>query len=281
MKKILLPTDFSDNAFNAIEYALQLFEKEACTFYLLNIYTPIVYDTEYVGYSSINPSLDEIYKKNSITGLHKTEKRIKESFDNKLHQFKQISSFNILTDEINDLVEKEAIDLIIMGTQGATGAKEVLFGSTTVRVIHRAKIPVIAIPSAYAFNGLENLLFPTDYDIDYHESQLYWINYLAENNHSKLHIVHISKDDFLSANQKKKKAELTGKLQPKSYKFSLVEGKNIAQTIYKFEKENNINLLAMINNKHSFFENLFFKQIIDEIGFHTKVPFLVIPGNVK
>ncbi|WP_121666912.1 universal stress protein [Mesonia aquimarina] len=281
MKKILLPTDFSDNAFNAIEYALQLFEKEVCTFYLLNIYTPIVYDTEYVGYSSINPGLDEIYKKNSITGLHKTEKKIRESFDNKLHQFKEISSFNILTDEINDLVEKEAIDLIVMGTQGATGAKEVLFGSTTVRVIHRTKIPVIAIPSAYAFNGLENLLFPTDYDIDYHESQLHWINYLAKNNQSKLHIIHISEDDFLTAEQKKKKVKLTEKIQTENYKFNLVEGKHIAKTIYRYEKENNIDLLAMISNKHSFFENLFFKQIIDEIGFHTNVPFLVIPANKK
>jgi len=279
MKKILLPTDFSDNAFNAITYALQLFKNETCTFYLLNIYTPIVYDTEYIGYSSINPNLDEIYKKNSITGLHKTEKRIKETFQNELHQFKQISSFNILTDEINDLVKKEAIDLIIMGTQGETGAKEVLFGSTTVRVIHRAKIPIIAIPSAYTFNKIENLLFPTDYDIDYKDEQLEWINYLAEKHQATLHIVHISKDDFLPADQKKKKVELTTKLQHQRCKFSLLEGKNIAKTIYKFEKENNIQLLAMISNKHSFFENLFFKQVIDEIGFHTKVPFLVIPSQ--
>ena len=53
MKKILLPTDFSDNAWNAIEYALKLFKDEVCTFYLLNTYTPAVYNIEYV---LVNPA---------------------------------------------------------------------------------------------------------------------------------------------------------------------------------------------------------------------------------
>ncbi|MDR6299504.1 universal stress protein [Mesonia maritima] len=279
MKKILLPTDFSDNAFNAIEYALQLFEKEECTFYLLNVYTPIVYDTEYIGYSSINPGLDEIYKNNSAVGLQKLEKKIKQTFSNKLHHFKQISSFNLLTDEINEQVENEHIDLIIMGTQGATGAKEVLFGSTTIRVIHRAKIPVLAIPSDYVFKGIQEILFPTDYEIDYNTSQLRWLNYLSTKENSALHVIHASEKDFLSSEQKKKKAQLEEKLESKNHKFKIVEGNNIPKLIYEYEKKNAIDLLAMVNNKHSFFENLFFKQVIDEIGFHTKVPFLVIPSQ--
>ena len=48
MKNILLPTDFSENSWNAIKYALQLFKTETCKFYLLNAYTPIIYDVEYV-----------------------------------------------------------------------------------------------------------------------------------------------------------------------------------------------------------------------------------------
>ena len=51
MKHILLPTDFSDNSWNAITYAIQLFKDEACVFFILNTYTPIIYNVEYVlGY---------------------------------------------------------------------------------------------------------------------------------------------------------------------------------------------------------------------------------------
>ena len=47
MKKILLPTDFSENALNAIDYALQLFKDETCAFFILNTYTPMIYNYEY------------------------------------------------------------------------------------------------------------------------------------------------------------------------------------------------------------------------------------------
>lgn len=47
MKKILLPTDFSENVLNAIDYALQLFKDETCAFFILNTYTPMIYNYEY------------------------------------------------------------------------------------------------------------------------------------------------------------------------------------------------------------------------------------------
>ena len=52
MKKILLPTDFSDNANNAISYAVQLYKNEKCNFILLNTYTPIIYQVEFLQASS-------------------------------------------------------------------------------------------------------------------------------------------------------------------------------------------------------------------------------------
>ena len=47
MKKIILPTDFSDNALNAIDYAMQLFKDEVCAFFILNVYAPMIYSYEY------------------------------------------------------------------------------------------------------------------------------------------------------------------------------------------------------------------------------------------
>src|SRR5690606_13598833 len=147
MKKILLPTDFSENAFNAIKYAVQLFKKEKCTFFLLNTYTPVLYDSDYILYSPASSlSLDEVYKNNSQSGLEKVEKRILAEFPNDLHSFKLISSFSLLNEEIKEQVKTRNIDLVVMGTQGATGAVQILFGTHTVHAIKRAICPVLAIP---------------------------------------------------------------------------------------------------------------------------------------
>src|SRR5690606_2937541 len=99
MKKIILPTDFSENAYNAIAYALELFKNEECTFFLLNTYTPILYDSEYMYYTP-TLSIDEVYKTNSIKGLDRLVNRINKEFNNPKHTFKKISVFNFLTDEI-------------------------------------------------------------------------------------------------------------------------------------------------------------------------------------
>ncbi len=173
MKKILLPTDFSDNAQNAINYALNLYKDEACKFYLLNTYTPIIYSYDYrMSAGGYLGEVADIVRENSIEKLEKIEKELKEKFNNFKHQFKIISSFNLLTDEIKDIVSKHSIDLIIMGTKGASGVKEVLFGSNTIRIIKKANCAVLAVPDGYFFEEPKEILFPTDYKIDYSKKQL-------------------------------------------------------------------------------------------------------------
>lgn len=279
MKKILLPTDFSENAFNAIKYAIQLLENETCTFYLLNTYTPVLYDTEYILYSPSQLSLDEIYKNNSQKGLSKVEKKINRKFSNPKHTIEKISSFNLLNEEIHEQVKEKEIDLIIMGTQGATGAKEILFGTHTVHAIKKTKIPLMAIPSDFEFVPPENILFPTDYDINYTAKHLQLLKDLADSYNSELHILHVIFGRPLEAQQENSKKILAEYFKETRHKFYSIEKNTVTEGIYDFQKENAIDLLAMISNKHSFFENLLFRPLINDIGFHVKIPFLVIPSG--
>ena len=279
MKKILLPTDFSENAFNAIKYAVQLLENETCTFYLLNTYTPVLYDTEYILYSPSQLSLDEIYKNNSQKGLRKVEKKIDRKFSNPKHTIEKISSFNLLNEEIQEQVKEKEIDLVIMGTQGATGAKEILFGTHTVHAIKKTKIPLMAIPSDFEFTPPENILFPTDYDINYTAKHLQLLKDLADSYNSELHILHVIFGRPLEAQQENSKKILAEYFKETRHKFYSIEKNTVTEGIYDFQKENAIDLLAMISNKHSFFENLLFRPLINDIGFHVKIPFLVIPSG--
>lgn len=64
-----------------------------------------------------------------------------------------------------------------------------------------------------------------------------------------------------------------------TFKFHNIEKNTVTEGIYDFQEENNCELLVMISNKHSFFENLLFRPVINEIGFKIKTPFLVIPSG--
>ena len=279
MKKILLPTDFSDNAYNAIKYAVELFKNEECIFYLLNTYTPVLYDTEYILYSPSPLSLDEIYKNNSLKGLAKVEKQIKKDLPNSKHQWEIVSSFNMLKDEIKEQVKEKEIDLVVMGTQGASGAEMILFGTHTVHAIKKATCPLLAIPSGFEFKTLNNILFPTDFDLEFTDKHLKFLKELSLEQGSKLHILNVIFGVPLEAKQEKSKKILVNYFENIPHTFYSLEKGSVPEAIDDFQKNNPVELLVMINNKHSFFENLLFRPVVNEIGFHIKIPFLVIPSG--
>ena len=281
MKKILLPTDFSDNAQNAINYALNLFRDESCQFYLLNTYTPIIYSYDYqMNAGGYLGEIADVVRENSIEKLTEIEKTVKEKFNNPKHHFEIISSFNLLTDEIKDKIEEYSIDLIIMGTKGATGAKEVLFGTNTIHIINKVKCAVLAIPDGHFFEEPKEILFPTDYKIDYSFKQLLNLKKIASMFDSKVHVLNVSHGVDLKEKEINNKEKLESLLLDVKHAFYRVEDQDIPKAINEFQKTTYVQLLMMVNNKHSFFENLFFKPIINQIGFHLNIPFLVIPAKM-
>ena len=281
MKKILLPTDFSDNAQNAINYALNLYKDESCTFYLLNTYTPIIYSYDYqMNAGGYLGEIADVVRENSIKKLNEIEENVKEKFNNPKHHFEIVSSFNLLTDEIKDKLEQFSIDLIVMGTKGATGAKEILFGSNTIHIIQKVKCPVLAIPDGHFFEEPKEILFPTDYKVDYSTKQLESLITIATLFDIRVHVLHVSHDVDLTKIETKNKEKLENLLLDVKHASYRVEDQDIPQAINEFQKSTYVQLLVMVNNKHSFFENLFFKPVINQIGFHLNIPFLVIPAKM-
>lgn len=279
MKKILLPTDFSDNSWNAIKYALQLFKNEECNFIILNTYTPIIFQLEYMQVSSAQFGLLDAVKETSLKGLSTIKNKIKETYSNPKHSIETISTFNTLIPEIKELVESRNIDLVIMSTQGASDVQGILFGSNTVHVIKNVKSPVLAIPSGFSFETPLEILFPSDYEVDFQDNQIIPLVDLASVYHSRVNVLHVNYGETLSEKQQKNKHKLEVYFKHIAHLFHDVKNNNIDDAINEFQIKARINLLVMINNKHSFFENLFFKSTINQIGFHLNIPFLVIPSK--
>jgi nucleotide-binding universal stress UspA family protein len=281
MKKIVLPTDFSENSWNAIKYALQLFKNKTCTFYILNTYTPVIYHVDYLQVSSAQFGLADAMKESSLKGLETIKTKIKDEFNNPKHTFSQISAFNSLISEIKELFEGNVMDFIVMGTKGATGAKEVLLGTNTVQVIKNIKCPIIAVPDYFDFETPLEILFPSDYGIYFKDEHIKPILDIATTYHSRINILHVINNSGISEQQEQNRQKLESYFKKSAHLFHNVRHKNIPEAIADFQLKARVNLLVMINNKHSFFENLFFKSTINQIGFHISVPFLVIPSSTK
>ena len=281
MKKILLPTDFSENSWDAISYISQLFKNEKCTLYLLNTYTPVIYHVEYVLVSAAEFGMVDAVKESSIKQLDAFKIRIKNTFKNPKHTIKTISAFNTLIPEINEVVVEKGIDYVAMGTKGATGLQEVLFGSNTVHAFKNIKCPLIAIPSGFAFETPYEVLFPTDYEIDYQDFHINPLIKLLGEYSSRVNVLIASYGYELSDYQKENKKKLEIYLNKTTNLFHSVSNQTLQDAINNFQLKTRVNLLVMINNKHSFFENLFFKSTINQIGFHLNIPFLVIPAKTN
>ncbi|MGB5434870.1 MAG: universal stress protein [Maribacter sp.] len=279
MRNILLPTDFSDNAWNAIFTALKLFETSACNFVLLNTYEPKI--SNLLGNKS-KERLGVIYdslSKNSNVQLKKTLEYLKENHARSNHSFTTDSISSDLINAIKKVIVERDIDLIIMGTKGATGAKEVFMGSNTVQVIKKVRMrPIMAVPQDYDFKALNKVIFPTDFSHSYDKIELKPLIDLMDIWKAALLIFHVAQDYELNDDQVKHKKQLEKRLDTLDHSFHTVEMWNtIAEATSEFAAKTDADLIALMYYSHSFLEKLTREPVIRKIGFHSKVPILVLP----
>ncbi|MFM1878247.1 MAG: hypothetical protein RLZZ241_1113 [Bacteroidota bacterium] len=275
--RIAIPTDFSEGAEKAANYAMDLFRTQACRFYLVHTYTPSFFRADYLLHSPGQIGLGDYYKQKVLDQLEAFKHRLMAQSNPDLHEFIVHAAFDNLDAELNEMALKEKLDLIAMGTQGATGAKEVLFGSHAVQVLHKARIPVLVIPKGAGVEALNDVLFPTDYKVNFKKIKLQILKDVLIRKNSKLHVLHTFTlgDD---APQRKKNREALEKIMGNI----LLEWHDrpeqpIVSAINNFADEVPVQLLVMVRNTHSMLENLMVTPLIHKIGFHTQIPFLVIP----
>jgi len=271
---ILLPTDFSDNSWYAIVYALRFYADKECTFYLLHT-TKMNVSTM----SNLSNKLTDIVNENAMTELEELKEQVERANANPNHKFEIILRSEDLEKAIKFVVNKYNISLVIMGTNGASGAKEFFFGSNTVKVIKRMNLcPVLTIPSTHDFVVPKQIAFPTDFNRFYDATELQPLKDLADVYNSKIRIVHINVEEKLNDVQEHNLTILKKYLE--DYEHSLhwmPDYTKKAKEINVFIEDLEIDILVMINYRHSFLESIINEPVIKKIGFNPIVPFLIIP----
>ncbi|MEJ1222492.1 universal stress protein [Sediminicola sp. 1XM1-17] len=278
MKKILLPTDYSDNALNAITYAIHLFEKEECTFYILHVVQigPSGYSSSY------NKGRDTRLYKLTMEEAERSTKELKETLKdhegNPKHSFEYLTNTDPLINAIGKNVINKDIDYIFMGTKGASGVKSIFMGSNTVSVIKNIDFcPLVAVPEEYRFDSPKEILFATDFKHDYSELELIPLKGIAKLWNSTIVLVYFGLTGELDENQATVKDSLKNKLA--NFSVRMDQGYadfSVATAINEYVTDNKaIGLVAMMNRKHGFFEKLTREPIIKSMAFSTEVPLFI------
>lgn len=276
MKHILLPTDFSDNAWSAIVYAVKLYEYEVCTFYLLHA-NPLT--------ASSLSNLSDVYLKNTIQQckrqLEEVKDQIESSDANANHSFETVLKLIDLQVAVKAHISENPIDLIIMGTKGASRNKQLFFGSNTTRLVNTIKVcPILIIPDQYDYKPLKQIVFSTDLNRFYTDLEIKTINDFTYDNNATLRVVNIQVNDNLAPLQQYNLSILQKGLQGfKTHYHSVPNYNKKAEIINTFIQDLNIDLLIMVNYKHSIMERFLNEPVIKKIGFNPSIPFLVIPDN--
>lgn len=279
MRRILLPTDFSQNSLNAAKYALDMFKEEACTFYLVNTYTPSFVHSRFMASAVHGGLVEDSVQLESQEGLDRMTEYIAANLKYPEHHLEAISSFNLLTEELKELVESKKTDLIVTGTKGASGFEEVFLGSNTVRMIKAIRdCPILAVPEHYTLNQTKKIGFATDFKRNFSAEVVAPLVRLANQKKASIEIMHINEEEQLSKYQESNKDILLEYLQgiPCSIK-QMPYFASKTDVIRLFVEDSKIDVLAMIYYRHGYLEELVREPVVKRMAFHSEVPILVLP----
>lgn len=276
MKKILIPTDFSENAMNAIKYGLELFKNEKSKFYFMHAYEDEVYNNKALLTRDTLDKVISIVSKKSQNSLEDTLKQVKYISPNPKHSYNIISSYSSLVDETDIIVDEKNIDIIIMGTKGETNDRKLTFGSHTLQVLKYVQCPVLSIPENYKYKQPNHILFPTNYLMPYKRRGLKLLCEMASSFKAIIEMLYVSSSTKLSIRQEDNKQFIKDMFYENKISFNIVSSKNFIEAINTYIKENNIDMLVMVNTRHSFLEYILFQSAIDILSLNIQIPFLAL-----
>lgn len=279
MKTILLPTDFSKNSINAIEYAMELFKDVSCHFYILNVQKASSFISDDLMVVNASATIYTTIVDAAKKSINNMIVKIKKQYSNENHYFDAIVDYDNFIDSINQLAAKHHIDLIVMGTKGASGLAKVFLGSNTVKVIQRCNAPVLAVPGNCKFSKIDKIAFTTSFESLYRMKDLTPLKQIMSLNKSKLNILHASSNFDYASEMNTDIDFFNTNFKGACIQYLHGDDKDVYSAIHQFSKTNGIKMIAMCICKHSFFDRLFNRHTFENIAFNIDIPFLVMKNS--
>ncbi len=283
MKNILIPTDFSEDAWKAIQYAQLLFKGQECNFFCLHVSERI--DHPIVAVDTKNPNGAFTATDPRITSTKKQLYDFLKSAESlaadEQHHFFAVNDHGFFTDAVKKQAKEKKIDLIVMGTKGATGLRKRIIGSNTGDVITKVPYNTLVIPKETNLKKPEEIAFPTDYNIFYPHKILEALSGMMHlGDDSNFRVMHVTKlQGILTQEQKKNQEYLCDFLDetfPGRHSSHMLTNKSVNAAIQCFVESRDIDMIIMVAKNLNFLQQMLFDPLVEKISFHTNVPFFVI-----
>lgn len=277
MKKILVPTDFSGFANNALEVAADIALKTNASIMLLHANEKMVTATPLAEYYLYDKAIEDEYLDMVNESLKKT---LAEIADNDKFARVKIETAVIggpMVSVIEEVVKDHAIDLIVMGTRGASGMEEFFIGSNTEKVIRRAPCLVLALPKAVT--SFSKIVFPTTLK----EDQKGAFSALAELQdifHGEITLLYLNNPSHLKDNaaiEARKNELLKATALGKATLFvSDADVFNEEEAILDFAHQQKADLIVMATHQRRGLAHMFMGSITEDTVNHSDIPVLSI-----
>lgn len=267
--RILIPTDFSNNARQALDYALTLFGDQQPEIVLLNTWQ--IPHTGVGMLVSIEDILREEAERTMAELVSELESDTKANFPitGKVQP-------GALSDVVRSLLRTESYDFVVMGTLGADDVKKKLMGSNTANVVRSSSVPVIIVPMGTEVKVPDKIALATDFK-DLSQVQLSGLIELVKKFDTDFEAVHVEADaqmdDYEPPSTWK---EAFGDVNPKIVQ---VVSEDVVEGVDGYVRNEKVALLAVIRHDYGFFEGLFHRSVSRKLSMHVSCPMMIIPDK--
>ena len=264
MNTIVVPTDFSPSADNAMNYAAQLAQIIGASILLVHVYQiPISMNDVPV----LMVSAEEL-KNSADQGLARAKEIINKTSAGL--EVKTESRLGDVIEEVNDVCASAQPFAIILGKHGASGVERLLFGSTTLSMIRHSKFPVIAVPDIVSSLRTLNIALAVE-NGSFH-SRENWIETFIRLTKAQLHVIYVHeagkdapmlKNAFIDFNPV----------------YKTIRNEEFLRSIESYVHSHAIDALIVLPHQHSFIERLFSRTHTAELIQKLNIPIITLSLN--
>lgn len=270
MKKILVATDFSLSATNAVNYAADMAMSINAGLLLLNVVqTPI-------GYSDLPIVLNlEDLMRSSENDMDNLKKELLLKTAGKIIIETEVGMGGFF-EELKTVCERIKPYAVVMGSQGKTAAEHLMFGSHAVHTVKHLAWPVITVPPNAAFTAVKKIGLASDLTKVIETTPFEKIKMLVNDFNAELHIINTGKKEIFDADivfESGLMQEMTLALKPT---FHFIDNENTDEGIMDFAEKNEIDLLVVLPHRYNLLESIFHKSHTKQLVLHSHVPVMAI-----
>jgi len=287
MKSILVLTDFSENAQCASALGLALSKKLRTNLLLFNSFSAYPIMASYAGGPWVVDEfiIKQSHSKKQLSLLAENLEDIANQYDD----LERTPSISCLCGEgdvgsnVADIIEQKDIELVVMGARADKSDNHILFGRDTSSVIRKATRPVLAIPSKFDFEGLNKVVFATDFNKDDITAIKYLIK-LGKLFNYQLDIIHVNelgKGKSINSDQVILFKERVTKLKYPGISYHEVWGKDIVERLNGLCNETGAGLLAITHHQDPFLIRILQKSTSKKALADQKIPLMIFPSSFK